>query len=304
MQTITTTQNWNPILRSRRCWGYSIELPYVDCEGPASPNYDIDCSCMLQEQFFFPVQQDDVWDLQSFLIDEINSPENVVAGFRDGVGNWLYELQIVQCGGGVLGGNIDQYASEWIVGYTGDKFMQLARVDFSLFWAQLEEVFCIRFEVFDAAQESIGFVYFPPMRKDPACRETITMESTHTSYDCMGRYYGECEAWYGSDLITFNNWRRIKGNVEVSSFPITTDLTDSGAVIGKTIEKYGRLRTHGLPEYVVNEMAAIFAGEDVTVGGAVWDVLPTLEKNNEDSPLWYIDGTMERIECEYGQDCD
>lgn len=305
METITTTLNYNDDLRLRRCWAFPISLPFVDCEAPESPAYEVDCNCLNNEPFFFPVKETDIWDFQTFLVDELNTPENIFVGWNDGIGNWVYELQVVNCSGEVLDGQVDQFADDWLVGYSGTGFIQNVRVNFSLFWEDLEDIFCLRVARYDAGQQLIDYVYFPPMRKDRCGSKTTTeLSSTLSTYDCMGRWYGVPEIYYGSSAFAFNNWRRIYANLETVGFPITSEETDKGVVISKTVEKEARLRSWGLPEYVVEELAAIFAGDDISIAGEFWDVIPNLEKNNDVSQMWYLDALITRVKCEFTRDCE
>lgn len=291
-------------LRPQRTWAKQASLPFIDCAVTDSISYDLDCSCMNDEDFFYPVNESDVWDFQTNFLDDTNVGENVVAGWNDGGGNFLYELQFENCSGSVLTGIIQQYASDWLVGYTGKGYIQTARVDFASFWGQLEDIFAPRIKIQTIAGVFIRFHYFPTMIKNNGCNGTVELRSIVDSFDCENRYYRTPEFFVGNGSFAFINFRRIFGVLELSSFDIITDQTDAGEIVNKDIDSNSQFRTSGLPDTVVKEIVAIMGGIDVSIDGEVFDIMPTIEKNNDDSNMWYIDAIVKKRICSIGKTCE
>ena len=136
-------------------------------------------------------------------------------------------------------------------------------------------------------------IYSEPYCLAP-CQNTILLEGYYPGHDCYGQYYG---TFTGNVTNSYINQIRVFANIESQNFSIE-EVTNNGTkrVSTKLTENFLFRTNFGVPYYVANKIATIFAAKYVYADEVLYTNTNNVEKNNDESSMWFVSTNMVR-EC-------
>lgn len=136
-------------------------------------------------------------------------------------------------------------------------------------------------------------IYSEPYCLAP-CQNTILLEGIYPGHDCYGNYYG---LFTGNVTNSYKNQIRVFASIESQNFSIE-EVTTNGTkrVSSKLSENFLFRNTFGIPYYVANKIATIFAAKYTYADSILYTNTNSVEKNNDESNMWLLSTTMVR-EC-------
>jgi len=136
-------------------------------------------------------------------------------------------------------------------------------------------------------------IYSEPYCLAP-CQNTILLEGYYPGHDCYGQYYG---TFTGNVTNSYINQIRVFANIESQNFSIE-EVTNNGTkrVSTKLTENFLFRTNFGVPYYVANKIATIFAAKYVYADEVLYTNTNNVEKNNDESSMWFVSTSMVR-EC-------
>lgn len=135
-------------------------------------------------------------------------------------------------------------------------------------------------------------IYSEPYCLAP-CQNTIVLEGYYPGHDCYGNYYG---TFTGNVTNSYKNKIRVFANIESQNFTIEETTTNGTKRTGTQMSENFLFRTtFGIPYYVANKIASIFAAKYVYADSFLYTNTNSVEKNNDESSMWFVSTTMVRV---------
>lgn len=132
-------------------------------------------------------------------------------------------------------------------------------------------------------------IYSEPFCK-ATCQNTILLEGVYPRHDCYGYYYAPFIS--NPKTNSYKNQIRVFGEINSNGFTIDEVTLNGLKRTSTTLGESFLIRTKGIPYYVANKIATIFAAKDFYVDGVQYFNSVDLQKNNDENNMWFISTTV------------
>lgn len=249
-------------------YGRNGELcfPSTLCTDPSDTLFgdNYNCNrCIGQPRAFMPWIVGDVFKIQTTLADLYNTdPADPSVGF-----NTSFKVELHTPTSVITMTN--QFASKLMLGWSGTNSYQIIEIDTSL--PAFENISCWELVVkqYNSEDDLISTIRSQTFKLVEACEEadTVKINSTYNSYDCLGHYYGLPVAYVG-DLMQYRNIFRYWGlvvNVGISASSTGSNTNDIESAV---IFRYNTTKWY--PPYQRILLKTAFDGQ-FTIDGKRYD---------------------------------
>lgn len=276
---------------------YKVCLPEnIDCL-PTCTDYLVgecgnlwcDRMCHLDRPYTNPFIQGDQFSIQLAEVDRFNAnPEMPTLGWNDFV-----VAELCDKDGNVISADVADFASEYLVGWNGERSYQTLIVDTNLI---TEPCWNIKFTVYDSDSQIQNEFCTEPFEEVllDCGRKTVWIESEHNCEDCCGFYYGsapEEENYSGTSNYTLTNGFRIPACIVQSGITVDKEEFGKKATGSTTACIYSLRLQESVPDYVANKIfKQHFAGAVVYIDGEAYNFgSPTLDNRLSTSNMFLFD---------------
>lgn len=239
---------------------FKVCLPEnFDCVGTCTDYYlkrcgDLWCSkmCNLDKPYANPLIEGDTISFQLTEIDTYNTDASMpTSGWGDFV-----TAEICDKDGSTVLNNVDDFSTNYVVGWTGDRSYQTLVID-------TDSISLDCFSVKITSYSAPGFVKneycSEPFEKLPIICEddTLLIESSYSCDDCCGMYYGtapEADNFTGTSNFQFSNKFRIPAKLEQTSVSIEKNEFGGKFTSSTTACVFALRMQKKVPPYVANQI--------------------------------------------------
>lgn len=151
--------------------------------------------------------------------------------------------------------------------------------------------------------------YTNPYQFTNNCLSTLVLQSTFTSTDCNGHYYGNQIIDFSGQTVgtvfPHNNYIRIPAIVERTGFSISKEYVGVYPKVTSSQLQYNyQMNSYRIPEQVAVYISNLLTGQYVYANGIEFLIDGEINKNNETGSQWFIEANMRQIDCSKTFSCD
>lgn len=192
--------------------------------------------CPTDKNYSNPYLRTDKICFQTQLLQTIGNRECPTTGW----GDWI-NVEICDSNGSVVSVNIDDFACDYMVGWTGKHGIQNLKLDLSK--PIFDDLKCWSIRIFTGAGENVKECFSQDFAEKTMCIEdTILIEACwNCSEDHEGAYYGDVVCWHGTSNFRYENKLRLCAKLKPNGSDGEIQDNEAG-IAGKSIMKrYFRL---------------------------------------------------------------
>lgn len=245
--------------------------------------------CLSEGIFYMPFVRGDVFPLQTFFPDSVNTDiTSPTIGFKTAtnpVAGTDYYVELVVLDSDCitqLGNNIEDFCDSYWVGYS-DQVGSIQTFFFDTSNIPLTTIFFrLKLNFYNSDGDLVGEIYSEPFGEVRCDEKTLLIETNHPNIDCLNHQYKDPVLYnaLGANTLPYNTVFRYNAEIYLNGVSQEKELNDNDVTLSNKIrDLYNIDFTKIIPPYVVKLLSAQITGETILVDGVEYEDFGDIDKN-------------------------